>query len=123
MFVGIDPGKNLGVAFVDEDGRLKQAEITELNKLRTMEFGAAKIIVGDGTGSAEVQKVLLGRGLEFVVVDETATSIEARRLYFWANPPRGLLRLLPPGLRWPPRPVDDYAAYAIVLRYQKKKPG
>jgi hypothetical protein len=27
------------------------------------------------------------------------------------------LRLVPPGMRAPPRPIDDYAAYAIALRW------
>jgi hypothetical protein len=50
-------------------------------------------------------------------VDERDTTLRARELWRRAEPPRGLARLLPPGLRSPPGPIDDYAAWAIALRY------
>ena len=42
---------------------------------------------------------------------------EARPLYFRDHPPKGLMRFLPRGLWSPPELIDDYAAYAIALRY------
>lgn len=116
--VALDPGRNLGVAWVRADGTLERALITDLAALGGLELPAgAVLVVGDGTGSAAVQEALRRRGVPFEVVDERDTTLEARALYFRDHPPRGLARLLPPGLRSPPRPVDDYAAYAIALRW------
>ena len=45
-----------------------------------------------------------------VIVDETNTTLDARRRYYDENPPKGLLRLLPRGLLVPSAPLDGYAA-------------
>lgn len=120
MIVGIDPGRNIGVAFVQPDGRLERALIITVEQLAALNIPpGATLVVGGGTGSEPVQALLRRRGLAFVVLDEHGTSLEARTLYFRDHPPRGLRRLIPPGLRWPPCPLDDYAAYAIALRYLK----
>ena len=58
--------------------------------------------------------------LNIVVVDEYRTTDEARKLYFAANPPQGLKKLIPLGMQTPPVPVDDYAAIAIGRRYLKQ---
>ena len=116
---GIDPGRNLGVALVSADGALLEAHVLtpdELDRLVALARRAPRVAVGDGTGSAHVAAALASAGVEFVVVDETGTSLEARTLYFERNPARGLLRLLPTGLRLPPVPTDAYAAWAIALR-------
>jgi hypothetical protein len=127
MFIGLDPGKNLGVAHVRKDGSLARAEIILLEELAFYMFPEnTRIVVGDGTGTERIQKVLEGRGLPFVAVDESGTTLLARDLYFRHHPPSLWMRLLPRGLWSPPRPIDDYAAYAIVLRYlaqQKKSRG
>lgn len=121
MVVGIDPGRNIGVAFVHDDGRLERTLILSLEELARLPLpeGAA-LVVGGGTGSRSVQALLSRRGLAFVVLDERGTSLEAIELYFRDHPPRGLWRLIPKGLRSPPRPIDDYAAYAIALRYLRR---
>ena len=118
MVVGLDPGKNIGVAFVNTREKLVYRNIITLEELRGLELPPGiTIVVGDGTGSDKVQAVLRERGKAFALIDETDTTLEGRRLYFEANPPRGLLRFLPRGLRSPPRLIDDYAAYAIALRF------
>jgi len=116
--MALDPGRNLGFALVDFRGHLLQGKVITLEALEVLEVPTgAMVVVGDGTGSGLVQEVLRRRGLAFRVIDEERTSLEARQLYFRDHRPRGLARLLPPGLRSPPRPIDDYAAYAIALRY------
>jgi hypothetical protein len=52
-----------------------------------------------------------------VRVDERYSSLQARDRYWQLFPPRGLVRLLPIGLREPPRPVDDIVAILLVERY------
>lgn len=118
MIVALDPGLNLGVAWIEEDRTLVRAEVVALGDVNAAIFdGARSVVVGDGTGSGEVQTHLRALGVRFEVIDETGTTLEARALYFADHPPRGLSRLLPAGLRSPQRPIDDYAAYAIGLRY------
>ncbi len=120
MIIAFDPGRNIGVAHVGEDGRLLRREILDLGALKRLEYPPdAVLVVGDGTGSGAVQDVLAKLELDVVVVDEEGTTLEARGLYLRDHPPRGLGRLLPRGLWSPPRPIDDYAAYAIALRYLK----
>ncbi|CAN5827547.1 hypothetical protein BH24DEI2_BH24DEI2_10200 [soil metagenome] len=118
MIIAFDPGRNIGVAHVGEDGRLLRCEILDFGALKKLAYPPdATLVVGDGTGSRAIQDVLVKLELEVVVVDEEGTTLEARGLYLRDYPPRGLNRLLPKGLWSPPRPIDDYAAYAIALRY------
>ena len=124
MIIALDPGRNVGVAYVALDGSLLQHEIIDLGAVKKLEYPPhAQIIIGDGTGSRAIQDVLTKLELEFEVVDEKGTTLEARNLYFRENPPTGVSRFLPKGLWSPERPIDDYAAYAIALRYLKEKAG
>ncbi len=119
--VALDPGRNIGVAFVSKDGMLEFHDILELVQVETLEFPSqTTVLVGDGTGSETVQKLLTKRSIEFEVVDEWGSSLTARKLYFRDRPPKGLWRLLPEGMRTPPGLIDDYAAYALALAYLNK---
>ena len=119
--VALDPGRNIGVAFVSKDGVLGFHKVLDLAQLETLEFPpTATVLVGDGTGSDTVKNLLTKKGIEFEVVDEWGSSLTARNLYFRDRPPRGLRRLLPQGMRTPPGLIDDYAAYALALAYLAK---
>ena len=119
--VALDPGRNIGVAFVSKDGVLGFHKVLDLAQLETLEFPkAATVLVGDGTGSDTVKNLLTGREIKFEVVDEWGSSLTARKLYFRDQPPRGLQRLLPQGMRTPSGLIDDYAAYALALAYLAK---
>lgn len=119
--VALDPGKNLGVAFVQADGSLGFHAVVTLEHLQTLDLPeGAKVLVGDGTGSGAVQNVLQSRDISYEVVDEWGSSLAARALYFRDHPPTGLQRFLPQGLRTPPELIDDYAAYAMALTYLTK---
>jgi hypothetical protein len=118
LVAAFDPGKNLGYALTDGCGRLLDSAVVALSELHRFEVPSqATVVVGDGTGSRAVERILARRNLVTVRVDERGTTIEARKLYFRDHPPRRPWRWLPRGLWWPPRPIDDYAAYAIALRY------
>lgn len=118
--VAVDPGHNVGVAWVDGVGRaLRLAILTRADLEVLLLPPHTPIVLGDGTGSRALAAILRARGFDPELVDETGTTLEARVLYFRDHPPRGVLRLLPPGLRSAPRPIDDYAAYAIALRWQR----
>ncbi len=51
------------------------------------------------------------------MVDERNSSLEARDRYWQMYPPQGLQRLIPQGMRVPPRPVDDIVAIVLIERY------
>lgn len=121
MLVAFDPGRNIGMAFVSDKGKLLKAEVISLTDLQSLELPPATVLIGDGTGSKDVQNVLSQRGYAFELVDETGTTLEARDLYFKDHPPKGLTKLLPSGMRPPPASLDHYAAYAIALRYLRGK--
>jgi hypothetical protein len=122
LIIALDPGQNLGIAFVEDKGRLLWCEVISLEGLKTLDVPPdSTFVVGDGTGHEKVLQVLRERGLPYHVVDEVGTTLEARPLYFKDHPPTGLLRFLPRGMWAAPRNLDDYAAYAIALRYLKLK--
>ena len=75
------------------------------------------IVVGNGTCSAPLlQRVRRCARCEVFCVDEHGTTLEARRLYWLLHRPSWWQRLLPQGMRVPPRPLDDLAAWAIANR-------
>ncbi|MEJ2359767.1 MAG: hypothetical protein P8Y13_17045 [Deinococcales bacterium] len=118
VVLAFDPGRNVGAAWVRRDGTAERLAVLALPDLEQLVLPpGAVILVGDGTGSGAVLERLRARGVAPTLVDERDTTLLARGLYFRDHPPRGLLRLLPPGMRAPPRPIDDYAAYAIALRW------
>lgn len=116
--LALDPGRNVGAAWVRVDGVAERLAVLTLDDVDRLDLpDGATLVVGNGTGSAAVAARLRSRGLVPELVDEEGTTLAARELYFRDHPARGLARLLPRGLRSPPRPVDDYAAYAIALRW------
>ena len=52
-----------------------------------------------------------------MMVDERNSSLEARDRYWEMYPPKGLKKLIPQGMRLPPRPVDDIVAILLIERY------
>lgn len=118
MIVAFDPGRNVGVAYVGEDGRLQRRVIVTLETVDRLDVPVgAVVLVGDGTGSRALCARLEALGVNVQTVAEQGTSLQARELYYRDHPARGLTRLLPVGMRSPPVGIDDYAAYAIALRW------
>ncbi|MBC5827157.1 MAG: hypothetical protein GIW99_05675 [Candidatus Eremiobacteraeota bacterium] len=82
--------------------------------------GIEVICVGDATTSDSILSLCRRRwpSIPLAVVDETNTTLEARRLYYEEHPPRGLWRFVPRGLLVPSMPLDGYAALLILRRYR-----
>jgi hypothetical protein len=73
------------------------------------------ILIGNATNSAPLYRALRASlTLPLHRVEEAYTSQRARIRFRLENPPRGFERLLPPGLRTPPRPYDDYVAVLLA---------
>jgi hypothetical protein len=117
VLVAFDPGRHVGVAWVTAGGSLLHGAIVGLADLPHLPVPAgARVVAGDGTGSRALAAGLAELGVVAERIDETGTSEVARLLYWRRHPARGVHRLVPLGLRVPPRPIDDFAAYAIALR-------
>lgn len=118
IIVAFDPGRNVGFAVVDASGRLLDHAVTRQERVSDLDWPVdAKVVLGAGTGSAELASRLQRMGCTVQPVDERGTSEIGRELWRRNEPARGWARWLPAGLRSPDRPIDDYAAWAIALRH------
>jgi len=122
--LAIDPGRDkCGIAVVDDrDGVLARGVVpTGVIEAIVADWAQAhrpkRVVLGNGTGSAHIRRVLAEAGAPVTVVAERRTTERARARYFEENPPRGWRRLVPRGLLTPPVPVDDYAAILIGEDY------
>ena len=126
LVLAIDPGASRwGLAVVSAEGECVAkrvvpsadgpAAVAELLR----EYSVRAVVLGDRTGASSALASLRGFGLHHQVelVPEHGSTLEARRLYFQCNPPRGIWMLIPRGLLIPPVPIDDYAAWVLALRY------
>ncbi|QEY33458.1 resolvase [Synechococcus sp. RSCCF101] len=75
----------------------------------------AGLVLGDGTGSRHWQRSLAGRW-PMRLMEEAGSTLAARRRYWQLFPAAGLQRLLPEGLRQPPRDWDDVVAQLLLER-------
>jgi RNase H-fold protein (predicted Holliday junction resolvase) len=126
MYFGFDPGKDkCGLAIVSADGQPLRHEVIASDRALTtlkswsQEFVIPTLILGDQTGSkqwrSKIQAVL--PDLDIQVIDERFSSQEARDRYWDVYPATGLQKLVPRGMRTPPRAIDDLVAIILVERF------
>jgi hypothetical protein len=77
----------------------------------------AAVLVGNGTGSGPWLLRLQSLAVPVQAVEEAGTTLAARQRYWQLEPARGWRRLLPKGLRLPPRDVDDVVAQLLLERH------
>ncbi len=139
--LGFDPGRDkTGFAFADMAGGLVVSGIFPTDETEKFfadfspyviegDISSADglmsrvnfIVIGNGTtGRAFTERVRKFIGHEIITVDERNTTLEARSLYWKIHRPGILARLLPEGMRVPPRVIDDLAAWAVALRGLKE---
>lgn len=145
ILLAVDPGRaKCGLAVVagpgetnpEEDGPatpqcLERAVVeTERLTLAVAEIlrrrpDIRQILLGGGTNSATLRRALESAfpHLPLQTVDEHNTSARARQRFVQENPAPGWRRILPPGLRSPEVPYDDYAAILLAEDYFSKKCG
>ena len=131
--LAIDPGRaKCGLAVVrgpEKPGDLPiclERQVVETARL-TLAVGeilrkhpeTARFLIGDATQSAILRKALADvfPQVPLEVVDEFNTSVRARARYVQDHPAPGWRRLLPPGMRSPEVPYDDYAALLLAEDY------
>jgi RNase H-fold protein (predicted Holliday junction resolvase) len=121
--LAIDPGRDKCGLAVCAPGRVLHREIAPVDRLidrvraLVAHHAVEAIIVGDQTGSEDILARLSGVRVPVRLVAERDSTLAARQRYFNDHPPRGFARFLPPGMRVPPVPYDDYAAVLLAERY------
>ena len=126
MYLGFDPGKDkCGLAIVSPDALpMRHDVIASEQALETVqvwcqEFEIAALVLGDQTGSkhwrASIQAML--PDLLIQTIDERYSSQQARDRYWDFYPAMGFQKLVPRGMRTPPRAIDDIVAIILVERY------
>lgn len=126
ILLGFDPGQQkCGLAAMGVDRKLHYHQVVPADQaIATVQelqaqFPISLVVMGDQT-TAKVwkQKVAeLPNPLRVVLVDERYSSLEARDRYWQMYPPKGLYRLIPQGMRTPPRSLDDIVAILLIERY------
>ncbi|MGC9503453.1 resolvase [Baaleninema sp.] len=126
ILIGFDPGRDkCGLAVVAENGNLLEACVVSSDRaiehLKTacQTYGSDRIVIGDRTTSKQWQRTISDAlpTVAIAQVNEQNSTLEARDRYWKMNPPRGLSRIIPQGMRVPPRPIDDIVAILLVERY------
>ncbi|HUY10993.1 MAG TPA: Holliday junction resolvase RuvX [Candidatus Dormibacteraeota bacterium] len=123
IVMGVDPGsQKVGIAVLSRECALARRIVAPSGLLDAVReliiaHGIEAIVLGSGTRSDAVGAQLEELRLPIHLVDESRSTLDARKLYFEANPPRGWRRLLPRGMLFPPCPIDDFAAELIARRY------
>ncbi len=124
--LGIDPGSSkCGLAVVQSDGEILFTNIIDSSELITnvqqliLNWNPDIVLLGNGTGSKTKAAQLAASipDIKLLIVDESYTSEAARARYLKANPAKGFQRLVPPTLRSPDKPYDDYVAIILCERY------
>ncbi len=127
VILGFDPGKDkCGLAVMGLDRKLHYHQvvpsgeaIANIETLR-QRFPISLMVMGDQTTAKRWKQQLqqeLSEQLNIILVDERYTSLEARDRYWQMFPPKGITKLLPQGMRTPPRPIDDIVAILLIERY------
>ena len=121
---GLDPGRSkCGLVLSDpQRRRIRVARVLppeeawqELQRWQRQE-GLVAVVLGDGTGSQAWQARLTPL-LPVCLVEERGTTLAARERFWQLEPPLGWRRLLPAGLRQPPRDWDDVVAQLLLERH------
>jgi RNase H-fold protein (predicted Holliday junction resolvase) len=130
MILGFDPGKDkCGIAVMSRDKNVSYHQVISsdaaVSTIQSLckQFPIQLLVMGDQTTSKSWKQKLtqsLSPSINVVQVDERYSSLEARDRYWEMYPPTGLSRLIPLGMRTPPRPVDDIVAIVLIERYLNK---
>jgi RNase H-fold protein (predicted Holliday junction resolvase) len=132
LIVGFDPGRDkCGLAVVGGDRSICFHEVVSaaetiavLNTLQ-QQYKPEQLVMGNQTTAAQWRLKLeqhLATPLLITMINERYSTLEARDRYWVMYPPKGLMRLIPQGMRDVPRPIDDIVAIILVERYLDLNP-
>jgi len=127
MILGFDPGRDkCGLAVKGKDQDISYHQVIPSDqaiatiKQLSQQFPIETIVMGNQTTSKQWQGKIcevISATVPIVLVDERYSTLEARDRYWQMYPPKRLQRLIPQGMRQPPRPIDDIVAILLIERY------
>lgn len=127
LILGFDPGRQkCGLAVMGLDRRIHVHEVVAaegvISRIQFLQqtLPISQMVIGNQTTSQSWKLRLeteLRQPLRMITVDERFSTLEARDRYWQMYPPRGLVRLIPKGMRGAPRPLDDIVAVILIERY------
>ncbi|MBE9210685.1 pre-16S rRNA-processing nuclease YqgF [Nostoc sp. LEGE 06077] len=127
VILGFDPGKDkCGLAVMGLDRQLHYHQVVlaqeAIANIETLQkrYPVSLLVMGNQTTAKQWKQKLqqeLLQPLNIMLVDERYSTLEARDRYWQMYPPQGLTKLLPKGMRQPPRPIDDIVAILLIERY------
>ncbi|MEZ2239946.1 pre-16S rRNA-processing nuclease YqgF [Microcoleus sp.] len=127
MILGFDPGKDkCGVAVMGTDNNISYHQVvpseSAISTIQSLceQFPIDLLVMGDQTTSKKWKQQLthsLSPSIVITQIDERYSSLEAKERYWQMYPATGINRLIPLGMRTPPRPVDDIVAIVLIERY------
>jgi len=126
IIIAIDPGtKKCGYAVVDSNLSVLQRKVIPTEKIAGTIgdslniYKINKIILGNGTNYKNIEKRLKNHfpELKIILIEEEFSTLQARKKYFKAHPPRGIFKLIPLSLRVPPCHYDDFVAVLLAEKY------
>jgi RNase H-fold protein (predicted Holliday junction resolvase) len=130
MILGFDPGRDkCGIAIINRQRDILYHQVVDSEKaiaiLKSLcqQYRPELIVMGDRTTAKAWKQELeskLTPSIPIVMVDESHSTLEARERYWEMYPAKGLIRLIPQGMRIPPRPIDDIVAILLIERYWQR---
>ncbi|MBD1861894.1 MULTISPECIES: pre-16S rRNA-processing nuclease YqgF [Trichocoleus] len=130
IILGFDPGRHkCGLAAMGVDRTLHYHQVIAADEVVATiqqlqkQLPISIVVMGDQTTAKTWKQKLsddLPDPLRVVLVDERYSSLEARDRYWKMYPPKGLYRLIPQGMRTPPRSLDDIVAILLIERYLER---
>ena len=124
LIAGLDPGRSkCGLVLADTEQKLVlEAAILPPQDCSSLlqswqQQGLQGVVLGNGTGSSSWRQPLQQLHLKPELVNEHGSTLAARQRYWELYPPSLWTRLWPPGLRLPPRDIDDVVAQLLVERH------
>lgn len=135
--LAVDPGQDkAGLALTDGAGEPIWLEILSLENFRErfeelfsseldeLEEELDAVVIGDGTGSEAIEKILraaLKSEVRFIKINEWGSTDEAVELYRQYEATGLLKNIFYKIFKWrPEEPIDQYAALVLARRYLKK---
>ncbi len=126
FIIAIDPGREkCGIAVLTAAGAPVERDITPTSDLPTAlkallrKHPNSHVVIGDGTSSEQAQAAIVRAipELELATVPEGYSTERALERWRDVTTLTGWRRLLPRSLRFPPGPIDDFAAWILAEDY------
>ena len=128
IVIAIDPGtKKCGYALVNSNLSVLQRKVIPIEEIEKNiknsinNYKINKIVLGNGTHYKIIEEKLKHHFSQskIILIEEEFSTLEARKKYFEAHPPRGIFKLIPLSLRVPPCNYDDFVAILLAEKYFK----